>query len=1139
MSETELLNLDTEARRAVLDVARSFIVQAPAGAGKTELLVQRYLALLAAVDAPEEIVAITFTRKAAAEMRVRVLGALASVHHDPESVPPHRRVTRTLADAALKRDAVFGWNLERHPARMRIMTIDALNGWLARQLPWRSGLGGQMSVGDHPEDLHLEAARRVLNEEHRDPRFREQLERLLVHLDNRYSDIETRIASLLGVREQWRKVLGDGGAVARETLEAGLRRIVEEHLAALVSVMPAQCQQLPRFAAHAASTLAGAGGIADTHPVLALKDMQLLPDADIRNLERWQALAWLLLTDANTLRSPKGITKNHGFLPGEPVKKEFQDFLEVLGGEDAFLRLLAATRTLPDVCYSDAQWGMLETIIGILLHADDSLHRLFAARGTVDHTEVAAAALNALGDDLHPSDLAMMLEYRIGHILIDEFQDTSAGQFALLERLTEAWTPDDGHSLFLVGDPMQSIYRFREAEVGLFLRTWKEGRIGSVPLQRSRLTKNFRSAPGIVHWVNEVFSRLLPPEDDAENGAVSYASSIPGGMSDPEGPQPGEVVSFFPFYDDDRREEAAFIARTAIEYRKRSTAAPGGDPAVAILVRARAHLAPIAAALREAGQRFRAVEIEALAQTPMVRDLQALTFALLHPADDLSAYAVLRAPWCGASLTALTRIANARVSTTVFDAVHSCLAQGEFDGTDAIALTRCMDVVQKATQRVGRLPLRSLVESCWMELGGPACADEEAIETAEAFFSILESCDEGGGLTDYREMHKRLDQLYAPPDPLADADLQLMTLHKAKGLQFDTVLMPRLDATSRPAQNELILWQHGTRAGAADFLLAPVAERGEGQDPTYTWIRNSNKQRDEHERLRLLYVGTTRAKQRLVLTANLKSKEKNGERVLSAPRAGSFLSDLWPVLERQCREGFDVALASRRNTTALSTGTQPRTPQLLMRFAATWTPPPWPPAVQLPRQERAAAVAEELRSSPFRAGEQARAAGIIVHGLLALLAEHGTAFWNESGTDQRHRIITRQLGDVQLPGGTQESIATAELAIHNTLADERGQWILRRWPGGKQEWRLSAVLDGIVRNVIIDRSFVDDDGTRWIIDYKTALHEGAGRDEFLHRQVEAYTPQLRRYAEIVSALEHRPQRLGLYFPLMSEWREIV
>ena len=99
---------------------------------------------------------------------------------------------------------------------------------------------------------------------------------------------------------------------------------------------------------------------------------------------------------------------------------------------------------------------------------------MFAARGQVDFTEVAQARAARAGEDDAPTDLALALDYRIRHLLVDEFQDTSISQYELLARLTAGWQPGDGRTLFAVGDPMQSIYRFREAEVGVFLRTLDE-----------------------------------------------------------------------------------------------------------------------------------------------------------------------------------------------------------------------------------------------------------------------------------------------------------------------------------------------------------------------------------------------------------------------------------------------------------------------------------------------------------------------------------------------------------------------------------------------------------------------------------------------------------------------------------------
>ena len=127
--------VDAPQRKAALDPARSFIVQAPAGSGKTELLIQRYLALLATVDEPEQVVAITFTRKAAAEMRGRVRSALESAAAGEEGETPHRQATLALARAAVARDLTRDWALLAQPQRLRIDTLDAFNAWLARQLP--------------------------------------------------------------------------------------------------------------------------------------------------------------------------------------------------------------------------------------------------------------------------------------------------------------------------------------------------------------------------------------------------------------------------------------------------------------------------------------------------------------------------------------------------------------------------------------------------------------------------------------------------------------------------------------------------------------------------------------------------------------------------------------------------------------------------------------------------------------------------------------------------------------------------------------------------------------------------------------------------------------------------------------------
>ena len=180
----------------------------------------------------------------------------------------------------------------------------------------------------------------------------------------------------------------------------------------------------------------------------------------------------MLLTDKDGWRAR--LTKTEGFpagKPGEPWKLRATALMASLG-ED-FREALGDMRRLPPPRYSEAQWEALAAIGNLLPHALAQLKVVCQARGQVDFTEVAQAALRALGDDDAPTDLALALDYRIRHLLVDEFQDTSITQFELLARLTAGWEPGDGRTLFVVGDPMQSIYRFREAEVGVFLRAWE------------------------------------------------------------------------------------------------------------------------------------------------------------------------------------------------------------------------------------------------------------------------------------------------------------------------------------------------------------------------------------------------------------------------------------------------------------------------------------------------------------------------------------------------------------------------------------------------------------------------------------------------------------------------------------------
>ena len=1120
---------DAAARVAALDPERSFIVQAPAGSGKTGLLTQRFLCLLARVDHPEEVVAVTFTRKAAAEMRDRVLAALAAAARGVAPEEAHGRQTRILGETALQRDQHRGWRLLENPGRLRIVTIDALCATIARQMPVVSGLGGMPAMSDDPGALYRAAARRALDSLEEGGGWSEPTAVLLDHLDNNRTQAEAMLANMLARREQWlRHVVGGGaGQERRERLEAALARAVAAGLAQVAATVPAGLRdELSALAGYAAANLREAGG---DNPLAAWLDGPGFPDGDPASLPLWRGLRTLLLTGEGSWR--RQVDKRIGFPPGsgaaekadcKRMKGRVVDLLARLGESPGCLAALQGVEKLPEPAYTAAQWRILDALLTLLPMAVAQLLVLFGDQGVADFAEMAQAAQNALGDADSPTDLALRLDYGLKHVLVDEFQDTSQGQFRLLQRLTAGWSGEDGRTLFLVGDPMQSIYRFREAEVGLFLKARREG-IGQVALEPLRLEVNFRSRQGMVDWVNGHFGQVLAPREDGGEGAVPFSASVP--FHPPGDAQP---VTVHPRLSRDDAAEAEAVVRLATAARQRGES-------VAILGRARPHLTAIVAALTRHGQRYQGVEIESLAGRVIIQDLLALTRALTHPADRIAWLAVLRAPWCGLSLRDLLRLAPAEAPETVWE----CLADAgrirrlSPDGQERLA--RVAGVLYAhgwmGRRRSGAFPggdtLRAWVEGVWERLGGPAVAGGGSdLDDARVFFSLLAAMERGGELPDFSEFRERVAQLFAAVDPEGDPGLQLMTIHKAKGLEFDTVILPGLGRRSGRDDPPLLAWM----AQPDGLLLAPVKRSDHTRaDPIHDYLRWLEKRRGEHETGRLLYVAATRARRRLHLLGHVR-EGRDGVR----PEAGSLLDRLWPTLSTT----FEAAI-DREGGAAVgeeASGTASGAPGTAWRLPSAWRLPEPPPGVRT--SSPPAAVLEE--PVPFEwAGEMARLTGMAAHRLLRVMAAEGLERWDEQAVRDHLPAIRAHLLHLGAPRQRLEEAARrVERGLLATLADPRGRWILdHRHRQGRSEYALSGLLDGRLVRVVMDRTFVDDQGVRWIIDFKTSEHGGGDVAGFLDNERLRYQDQMARYGLLMANLDARPIRLGLYFPLLGGWRE--
>jgi ATP-dependent exoDNAse (exonuclease V) beta subunit len=302
MSNTEQFLIDDEqARAAALDTARSFIVQAPAGSGKTELLIQRYLRLLAVVAEPEEIMAITFTRKAAAEMQVRVLRALKGASLGETPAAEHEKITAQAAAAALEQDRACSWNLLENPKRMRIQTLDALNASIARAQPLTAtgGASDTAIVADaEMRGLYREAAALTLDQLSESGQLQQATREVLVHVDTNAWLYIAYLARMLATRDQWLPFIGSGlldtsDAVAlRRQFESGLERAVEAHLELLNdAVRRVDWEELLELAHYAAANLRDNDD--SNGPITRLNDSNGLPGRGVDTAGEWAGLpAW-------------------------------------------------------------------------------------------------------------------------------------------------------------------------------------------------------------------------------------------------------------------------------------------------------------------------------------------------------------------------------------------------------------------------------------------------------------------------------------------------------------------------------------------------------------------------------------------------------------------------------------------------------------------------------------------------------------------------------------------------------------------------------------------------------------------------------------------------------------------------------
>ena len=1181
---------DAAQRDAALDIGRSIIVQAPAGSGKTDLLTRRYIRLLAAVDEPEEILAITFTRAATAEMRARVLRDLEGAAGRRRFDPDEDRARIELARAALAHAERRGWNLFDHPQRLAIETIDSLCLRIAHDRPLLARLGGHFQPIEEAEPLYALAARHTLEQlGGPDPVLDQALARLLDLRDNQLSGCQSLLAKMLELRDQWVEAFPLTGEMSEESWDLLRSNLEAPFQRETTRVLAEACQHLSAEPIHTQLLESVQYACGQGNEKVAL--LAGVPSICVSMpIEHWRCLTDFLLTAdgewRRSFRAPDGFPTERKGGHAAARAKEKMEFLQARLRQIPQLHdALRSIRRLPPAHYTEGQWATLRSVFTVLRHAVAQLHVVFAEHNRVDFTELSIAALQVLKNR---PDRVLDIAGNVRHLLIDEFQDTSRRQHELVTALLAAWDPgpENDRTVFLVGDPMQSIYLFRQAEVGLFTQVREHGigpegnRFRCDPVQ---LSVNFRSHAGLTEPINAMFDLICTA--DAPPGCASVPFARATSAPAPEAPPTALQIHPQIIGTADRphtlaedtaaqRQEAENVLEILDRHlplidQARSS---GGDYRVAILVRARNHLAQIVPLLRERRIPFRAVEIDRLSDRQELLDLRALVRALLHPMDRIAWLSVLRAPWCGLTLSDLHTLTGSDDATLKNRSILELIDQRSHllspDGQQRLGRTteilRCaLDLRWRQSESPS---FASWIERTWRTLGGPACIDATAHENVQVFFSLLDSIAPDGLDASAASFDTEFDRLFAQPDPAVSerCGIQLMTIHKAKGLGFDVVIVPGLDRKSSGDANPLVASLERMNPWFPDkswedtpvrneFLVAPIGLQGEDTDPLYKWVIKQRQIRFDEERKRLLYVACTRARRELHLLGAAVVKRSG----VSTANKDSLLATAWPAL----RARFEEARREPHNATVVGFPA-PAGPGVVERIAAAADPP----SLRLRRlplnfesAAESATVAQNVTATgtfsisdpaapEFVRREGSRESRLIGSAVHEFLERLGSGLVRFDAAELRSRVIAL-LRAAALTGESLKSVTdTVTKMLLACAADPVCQWILAPHPAAQSEASWTGVADSgsRLRTLRADRVFragrapLDSSSSDylWVIDYKTGA---AGPGALLLASERAlYAPQLLAYARALRAL-HGPEtqlRLGLCYaaiPAFDWW----
>ncbi|MGO8761253.1 MAG: UvrD-helicase domain-containing protein [Desulfobaccales bacterium] len=1094
---------DQAIRDQALAPGESFHLEAPAGSGKTSVLLARFLTLLARVDAPEAMLVLTFTRKAAGELRARVMALLWERQDPGADASPLDLKLHELAAEVFRRHG-DELQLKLTPERLPIMTFHGFCAQLLKLAPQEAEVPLEFKLLEEDEARWLKAEaldemrRRLNGRPGRDP-VRQALIRRLVRLNNDWPRLSKELDGLLSRRDSLRDFL-DLARVSRDA--AAYRQLLEDRFK---MVLRPSLQDLRASLAGCALGNAWPGFCravqGSGHGGLIPPD---LPGSEPSDLAAWQAIAEVLLTKQGDPR--KRLSPKDGFPEGFD-QKTWAPLIQDL--PPAVVRSLKQCRDLTPTGASSEEAHALQDLVILVGEALRVYEQLCARKRALDFVDLEAATLKLLTED-DPTEVMLRLDWRLKHLLVDEFQDTSENQMQLLCRLMAGWQDSSGRTLMVVGDPKQSIYGWRQAKPRLFMASREGlpcGGAEPLPLTPLTLSTNFRATRTLITWANEVFGSTVM-RTGAAGATFHPAASRPGA---PEGPAPS--LTLFTGENDlaARELEARWLARQVAQ----AMADLGPDDKIGILLFSRTHLPRYLQALYDAGLAVRVREGLKLAESRAVAHLHNLARALTRPQDEVAWAAALRGPWGPQPLATLARVALA--PGDLWPEKLRRLAEQVDCPADLTALA---DSLVNARGQVGRRPLADILTDCLEAInawaGIAAWEGPLGVANARAYLDLLAAAEAGLPEATFVKADFNLQEAFQPPDPRAQASpVEILTVHGAKGLEFHQVFLPFLDWQPLKSESNtppFLLEEIPGRSSHGLALARPYVR--EKQSSLYLLLRDLKNQRVVDEARRVFYVAVTRARQRLVMSG-LARQDKQGNWRASGDGPLTWLRehyrlDLPPA-------GFSLSWPEPEMQVELLTEVQPQTGEIASPPAlpAAWDfhPEAAPYEVSLPSQ--LAAPPDETASLRETAlpedGDAARLRGVVMHRALQTLALGGPL--------PEVPALAAALRQAGLPAAAAAALAPeiqAELAacredpfLTSLLAPAT--------PGAASEWLLEdQPQPGAIRRGVIDH-LAFDGSHWWLLDYKSSRPApGEDWEAFIARETEKYRPQLAAYREMAA-----------------------